>query len=391
MNPAARRAQGLAPDAPIWHLNALSLNPPQTVARHAVEIVPAAIEKGLWLGETLQWDAQHREIVVSHLLIAHKDAQGRVEYFSAVLRDITAQKTAEHDLHRSEAVLRSVADLVPVAIVVVDKDLRCQFVNQGFEMWTGRPRDEVLGRTAEEVLGPEEYAHRRPWIERAMAGERVRFEREYPEREHHRHVQIDYIPLFAGDGSVEGFVAVTADLSSHRAEQQRLQDLADTDALTQLLNRAGFERALDERAARAAEVGQGELVAVLYIDLDEFKPINDRHGHAVGDQLLQLFAQRLRAVVRPSDTIARVGGDEFVIVLDGLHEEANAMRVAEQVVAVADSSFELPDLPPLRIGASVGVAFWRPGQAGWAEALDRADAMLYRAKAQGRGRAVTTH
>ena len=389
MNAAARRAQGLSPDAPIGHLNALAFNPPETVARHAVEIVPTAIEKGMWLGESLQWNAHREPMQVSHLLIAHKDARGQVEYFSAVLRDITSQKTAEHDLHRSEAVLRSVADLVPMAIAVVDKNLRDQFVNQGFEAWSGRQRDEVVGRTVEEVLGAEEWTARRPWIERAVGGERVRFERSFPERAHHQHLQIEYIPLFAGDGEVEGFVAVTADLSSRRAEERRLRNLADTDALTQLLNRAGFERALDERAALAAKGGEGGLVAVLYIDLDQFKPINDQYGHAVGDQLLSQFAERLRGVVRPSDTIARVGGDEFVIVLDGLHEEANAMRVAEQVVAVAESSFELPDLPPLRIGASVGVAFWRPGQAGWAEALDRADAMLYRAKAQGRGRAVT--
>ena len=85
-----------------------------------------------------------------------------------------------------------------------------------------------------------------------------------------------------------------------------------------------------------------------------------------------------------------VPGESYLPVLDGLHEEANAERVAEQVVAVAEAPFELPGLQPLQIGASVGVAFWRPGQASWREVLRRADAMLYRAKAQGRGRAVTT-
>jgi diguanylate cyclase (GGDEF)-like protein len=129
------------------------------------------------------------------------------------------------------------------------------------------------------------------------------------------------------------------------------------------------------------------LVALLFIDLDRFKPVNDVHGHAVGDQLLQQFALRLRGLVRPGDPIARLGGDEFVIVLHGLHQEANAMMVAGKVVAAAGEPFELAG-QPLLVGASVGVAFWRPGEEGWKDVLERADLMLYRAKAAGRGQVV---
>jgi diguanylate cyclase (GGDEF)-like protein len=103
--------------------------------------------------------------------------------------------------------------------------------------------------------------------------------------------------------------------------------------------------------------------------------------------LLEQLGGRLGTVLRDSDTIARLGGDEFVIVLDGLHEEANAVPVAEKVVAAAEQPFDLNIGPVLRIGASVGVAFWRPGQAAWADVVAQADAMLYRAKAGGRGRA----
>lgn len=387
-NPAARRMLGLAPDEPIGHLNALAFNPPETVARHAVEIVPAALEKGVWAGETLQWDAQHRELLVSHLLIAHRDRHGQLEYFSAILRDITVQRAAQQALHRSEAVWRSVADVVPMSIAVLDTAQRYIFVNRGFQTWTDQPRERVLGRTAEEVLGPAEYAFRRPWIERVLAGEAVSFERDDPSRERHRHVRLDYLPLFNQAGAVEGCVAVAADISASRAEERRLRDLAHTDALTQLLNRSGFERALDDLAARGPGEGDAALVAVLFIDLDRFKPVNDAHGHAVGDRLLQAFAKRLRGLVRPSDTIARLGGDEFVIVLEGLREEANAMIVADKVVAAAAQPFELDGDRPLHVGASVGVAFWRPGQERWAEALAKADAMLYRAKAAGRGRAA---
>lgn len=392
VNPAARRMMGLALDAPIKHLTALSFNPPATVARHAVEITPAAVEKGVWAGETVQWDAQHHELLVSHLLLAHKDRHGQVEAFSAIMRDITAQTAAQQALHRSEAVLRSVTEVVPMAISVVDKTQRCVFVNQGFESWIGRSRDELLGRTAREVLGHAEYELRQPWIERVLAGERVTFERDDPTREQHRHVRVDYIPLYDETGEVEGFVAVTTDISAARAEERRLRDLAQTDPLTQVLNRTGFERALDDRAMWVAQGATDTLVALLYIDLDRFKPVNDLYGHAVGDQLLQMFATRLRHLVRPTDLIARLGGDEFAIVLDGLHEEANAMIVAGKVVAAAEQVFELPSVPPLQVSASVGVAFWRPGDSGdgWPQALERADTMLYRAKAAGRGRAIAS-
>jgi diguanylate cyclase (GGDEF)-like protein len=164
-----------------------------------------------------------------------------------------------------------------------------------------------------------------------------------------------------------------------------------------VLNRSGFEKALAERAGCAPDDPRSlpeALVALLYIDLDRFKPVNDEHGHAVGDQLLQQFARRLRHLVRPTDLIARLGGDEFVIVLDGLHEEANAMPVADKVVAAAEQPFDVSPLPPLHIGASIGIAFWRPcgpvSGDGWPQALKRADAMLYRAKAAGRGRAMAT-
>lgn len=330
--------------------------------------------------------ADGREIVLivrSAPVIVDGQVQGHVGTVADVTERIEAeraQQLAQQALHRSEAVLRSVTEVVPVGIAVVDREGRYLLVNQGFEAWTGMPRDQVLGRPPQEVLSPEEYALRRPWIERALAGERLQFERDYPERTQHRHARVDYFPLHDENGAADGFVAVTSDISAARAEERRLRELAHTDRLTQVLNRAGFEQALSERASQP----DGQLVAVLYIDLDHFKPVNDEHGHAVGDQVLGIFAQRLRSVVRPTDTIARLGGDEFAIVLDGLHQEANAARVADQVVAAARAPFQVQQ-HGLHIGASVGVAFWRPGQEDWASALERADTMLYRAKAAGRG------
>ncbi|GAA4337142.1 hypothetical protein GCM10023165_15030 [Variovorax defluvii] len=147
---------------------------------------------------------------------------------------------------------------------------------------------------------------------------------------------------------------------------------------TGLLNRSGFEAWLEQQ-------GSTRSLALLYIDLDRFKQVNDTHGHAVGDQLLQQFARRLQALVRPTDAVARLGGDEFAVALAGMRDVAHADAVAEKVVAAAQPRFEIAELQ-LEIGASVGVALGTDGAESWRGLIARADRMLYQAKEGGRGR-----
>ncbi|HEY2928979.1 GGDEF domain-containing protein, partial [Piscinibacter sp.] len=161
------------------------------------------------------------------------------------------------------------------------------------------------------------------------------------------------------------------------------RELTRVDPLTGLLNRNGFDEHLRECADRAQ--ADEELLALLYIDLDHFKQVNDRHGHPVGDELLKIFAKRMRNAVRPGDAVARLGGDEFAIVLAGLKASTNAQRVADKVLAAAQAPFNVGKLS-LRVGASVGIAFWQRGDGDGHLLVERADAMLYRAKQDGRGR-----
>jgi diguanylate cyclase (GGDEF)-like protein len=158
-------------------------------------------------------------------------------------------------------------------------------------------------------------------------------------------------------------------------------ELSQRDPLTGLLNRAGFESRLE----RLTLAGAGATLGLLYIDLDRFKPVNDNHGHPVGDRLLQTVAQRLEGLVRPTDAVARLGGDEFAIVLVDLGAQVDAETVAAKVVAAIAHPFDL-DGRVVVIGASVGVAFGVPPPGDWRELIGQADAMLYRAKNAGRGR-----
>lgn len=297
--------------------------------------------------------------------------------------DITERAATERMLLRQSATLRSVAELIPAMLAVVGPDGRYRFVNETFARWHGVTREQAIGSTLQALMPDAVYEKVQAWQARAQAGEAVQFELHVPER--HEHLQINYLPLRLDNGTLDGYVAMAQDITRQRKEELRLRDLSQRDALTGLLNRAGvhawLELHLGEPAARAG-------VALLCIDLDRFKPVNDQHGHPVGDALLQQFAARLRGLVRPTDAVARLGGDEFAVLLSGVRAPAHVQAVADKILDAAHAPFQVGGLD-LRIGASVGTALGLAPDEGWAELLARADAMLYEAKNAGRGRAVS--
>ncbi|MEO6595717.1 MAG: GGDEF domain-containing protein [Planctomycetota bacterium] len=152
-------------------------------------------------------------------------------------------------------------------------------------------------------------------------------------------------------------------------------------------NRVAFEGllALVVESART----ERRAYALCFIDLDRFKPVNDAHGHAAGDQVLRTVGSRLASVVRPSDAVARLGGDEFAIVLVGVREGLHAKAVAEKAIAATCEPIQVGAHLTVEISASVGVAFGAD-RGGWKELVDRADARLYQAKKAGRCRSTVS-
>jgi diguanylate cyclase (GGDEF)-like protein/PAS domain S-box-containing protein len=320
---------------------------------------------------------RHERRTFEHRLLPDLDGSGQPRGIFALGFDVTERVNDRRALERQGDMLNSITEAVADVIMVVDAQKRLRYVNGAFERWCGIDRQRVEGRTLAEALGDGEYLRIRGWAERALAGERVQFERDEHGDGHATHRSNTYIPLRLANGRIDGFVAVAQDVTAHRREQARLTHLAQRDPLTGLLNRAGFGHRMDEMLSAP---GGGPL-ALLYIDLDRFKPVNDLHGHPVGDQLLQLLAQRLEHLVRPTDAVARLGGDEFAILLGGMRDSAHALAVAEKVVAAACTPFEVGTLT-VEIGASVGVAH---GLGDPAELAACADAALYEAKRAGRG------
>jgi len=185
------------------------------------------------------------------------------------------------------------------------------------------------------------------------------------------------------DGTAVRVSGIVHDITDRKLAELELERLTVTDALTGLANR----KLLDERLETALLESEvvGPSVALLLLDLDRFKPVNDIHGHAAGDAVLVEIADRLARCVRPGDTLARQGGDEFCVVLPGA-DRADAMQVAQRLVDAASAPVRIPDGTEVIIGASVGVAVSTPPSKGIGELRREADRALYTAKRSGRGR-----
>lgn len=312
------------------------------------------------------------------------DADGETRVMGYA-QDITTLRLAERERERSEQRLRTIADALPLMIVYVDAELRVVFANNAYRRARIGIGADLIGRHLREVLGEQRYQRRLPYLERALRGERIVFEFEEGEGEDARSMEVTLIPEH-GETAAEmlGVHAMLQDITAKKREERRLLRLARVDNLTGLLNRTGFHERLDNAIARARD--QDSLLALLYLDVDGFKQINDTYGHLAGDALLRAFAARLADKVRASDIVARLGGDEFTILIEAMSDLRHAERVAGKLVAAMRRPFELRgENLVVSVGVSIGVCLCRGGTLTAKDMLVRADTMLYAAKQAGRG------
>ncbi len=306
-------------------------------------------------------------------------------YIMGYAQDITAMRAVEQALQLSEQRLRTVADTLPVKIAYLDGDLRLVFANESFRRaYVGGDVDPV-GRPVRELIGETRFARREPYFGRALSGERVVFEDEEGDGEHYQCVEITFIPETAdNDRRVIGVHAMLQDITSKKREERRLIHLARIDPLTGLMNRAAFYERLEAAIERSRE--KDWLLSVFYLDIDHFKQVNDTQGHGVGDALIRSFATRLGENVRASDAVARIGGDEFVVVMEGIPDVKRVRTIATKLVMSMSRPFDLrSEKLVLNLGASIGVAACLACGLSAQELVARADAQLYEAKQGGRG------
>ncbi len=354
------------------------------VGREAFDRVEAGLRRAL-AGETVSFecDIEVHGRKLHNLLhyIPDRDDDGVVHGLYGMVLDLTDRRAAELALARSEQRLRMITDNLPVLISYVDRDVRYQFCNGTYTEWLGQSPEQIVGREMRDVLGAEVYATRRPMVERTLAGERVEFEVETGFFGEPRHLQTTYLPDIAADDTVDGFYVLVSDITAMKVAEQKLAHQARTDALTQLPNRYAFNEKLVDALARSRR--NERPIALFFLDVDKFKKINDTLGHGAGDEVLQEFGRRLKSSVRETDTVARLAGDEFVVILENLHTPAEPQFIARKVLAAINRPFDVAGVK-LDVTTSIGIAYQADGRTHPAELVALADKALYEAKEEGR-------
>jgi diguanylate cyclase (GGDEF)-like protein/PAS domain S-box-containing protein len=294
--------------------------------------------------------------------------------------DVSDRKQAQDALARSESRYRSIAQTAQEGIWVVDPDGRTAFANQKLAEILDRPLREVYRLQATDiVLADARGALAERLQRRERTGHEV-YELPFVRGDGElRLAQVSASPLFDG-GKYVGSLGMFTDVTDRKHAEEQLERQALYDGLTGLANRALLADRLSLALARRDEDGTG--VVVLFVDLDHFKAVNDTYGHATGDQLLVQVADRLSAVVRMADTVARFAGDEFVVVCPGL-DERGANALAGRALAALASPFQL-DGVEVQLSASLGIAHASAGQDS-DTVVDAADAAMLEAKRRGRG------
>ena len=313
--------------------------------------------------------------------VPQRDAQGRPDGFFAMAFDITARRHSELAQRDSEERLRTITDNVPVLISYLDCSLRYQFANAMYRDWLGVASAQMIGRSVVEVFGQDYFDERAPSIRRALGGHMANVEVKVMRKGHERILNTTYMP-HQRDGRVVGVYVLATDATAARQHERRLQALANADPLTNLPNRRMYEFHLAKALALAKR--QQTRLALMYLDLDDFKRINDTHGHGAGDAVLVEFGKRVGANLRQSDLLARLAGDEFTVVLEAVDSVGNCEVIAHKIQQALQAPYHY-DGRALQISASIGIAL-ADNDATMASLSSQADQALYVAKRKGKSR-----
>ncbi len=290
-------------------------------------------------------------------------------------------RTAKEELATSTKRTRMITDNLPALVAYIDSNERYVFHNSYYRHIKGIDVGTMLGKTMREVYCEEDYNLVKDEIAVAMTGQRVAFERSVMRDGVEGYYKFEYTPDFDAEGKVAGVYSMVTNITSMKRVQNQLVLLARIDTLTGLPNRTSLYDRLAEAIPRSRR--NRSTLGCLYLDLDHFKQVNDTFGHAGGDDLLKQFGARLQACVRQTDMVARLAGDEFVVVIEGLDQPEGARCVAAKIIEAMQTPFVLAGVDRL-ITTSIGVAI-ADGQTDEADSLLRkADEALYRAKRRGK-------
>lgn len=386
VSPAVREVLGWDPQAIIGTTAADFLHPDDLADVLAAR---ARAASGKFLTERfrcLQADGSYRWMSGRSREILDDD--GKVIGRIAGLRDIHDEVLAEQRLAEAEAHFRMLAENSSDVVAETGPEGTIHWVSPSIEHVLGWSCDEVIGKRLSQFMHPEDR-QRLLALRVDLLGTRTdigTIEARFADRDGRwKWMAVRGKAILNDDGDVVGGIDALRDITLEHESREELRFLATHDQLTELLTRGAFTNHLTSLLTDAG--GRVPGVAVLFTDVDGFKPINDRFGHAIGDRVLFDVAQRISSAVRPEDLVARLGGDEIVVALSGIPTAAAAEAVARGIQRAMSVPFAVGD-DLLTVTLSIGVALAQVGDDSEA-VLRNADRALYQAKAQGRNRTVT--
>nr|WP_255683486.1 EAL domain-containing protein [Luteimonas sp. MHLX1A] len=309
------------------------------------------------------------------------DAAQRPRRVAGTLVDITRARSQERDRRIATEVLRSMSE----AVSVVDAEFNFVTVNPAFARMTGYAAEDVLGRNAR-VLDSEQhepafYEHIRKRLVRSGRWSGEMWQRRSDGDEFLCAIEASAVESDDSEDSTL-YVTVLNDITQQKRTEQELRYLANFDTLTNLPNRSLLSERLSRAIVRARR--EGTRIAVLFLDLDRFKDINDSLGHAAGDRILRAAATRLQQTVGEQHTVARLSGDEFTVILEGIEGAQEAERTAREIIMAFEAPLLLDARQEIAISPSIGISLYPDHGQVPTELLKRADTAMYQAKSAGR-------
>lgn len=283
---------------------------------------------------------------------------------------------------------RTLINAIPAPIFYKDENGVYTGCNAGFTGYLGLPKQEIIGKSVFDIAPADlaEVYHKADMDLMQEGGAQV-YETSVSHADGTYHDVMFHKAVYQkANGETGGIIGVILDITERKQMERRLHLLASLDGLTAIPNRREFENRLDQALARGAR--QKTRVAIIFIDLDGFKSINDRLGHLAGDQTLQQVAERLKQNVRKNDTPARMGGDEFAVLLDGDMNEETAVLVADKLLAALSEPYHLDGGEIAELSASMGISFAPDDGEDLIGILAKADDAMYRAKKSGKNRYI---
>ncbi len=312
--------------------------------------------------------------------IVERDDSGRPLRLCGTARDVTLARAAEHDRRIAQEVIRSMGE----AVAVTDTDFQFLSVNPAFARITGWRHEEIVGRSTA-LLNCSQHPSEHYQAIREELGRSGHWRGELWQRRKNGEEFLSWMQVSeVRDASAlrTHFVSVISDITDRKRTEQELRYLANYDALTGLPNRTLLSERIGHAIIRARR--STRKVAVLFLDLDRFKHVNDSMGHAAGDRMLKAAGSRLRQIVREGDSVARLGGDEFTVVLENISSSAEAERVAEKIIIAFEQPLELDNGQEVVISPSIGISLHPDHGQVPSDLLKFADTAMYQAKEHGR-------